>query len=99
MEDYVTYKDLEVSPEIFDEKIRNFMKMYNYSVNAQGIFNALKFMYYPPVDSFNRTVLRKAYVQVRMMFLNIYNLKLLFYLLSCVKANKFSFCYRACSVL
>lgn len=64
VEDAMDYRDLEVTVENFDKKIRDFMKMYNYTVNAQGIFEAIHFMYSPPVDPLNRTLLREAYIHV-----------------------------------
>ncbi|GFY64683.1 neuroligin-4, Y-linked [Trichonephila inaurata madagascariensis] len=63
-EDYVTGKDLEVTEEIFNKKIWEFMKMYNYTINAQGIFDAIHFMYSPPVDPSNKTLLREAYIRL-----------------------------------
>lgn len=64
MDNAFTTADLEVTADVFDKKIREFMKMYNYSVNAEGIFDAIKFMYKPPVDSLNKTLLRESYIHV-----------------------------------
>lgn len=38
--------------------------MYNYTINAEGIFDAIKFMYKPPLDPYNETLLREAYIHL-----------------------------------
>ncbi|GBM06257.1 Neuroligin-4, Y-linked [Araneus ventricosus] len=63
-EDYVFTKDLELTEEKFNKKIREFMKMYNYTINADGIFDAIHFMYCPPVDPTNKTLLTQAYIHL-----------------------------------
>ncbi|XP_054722853.1 neuroligin-2-like [Uloborus diversus] len=57
-------QNLEVDETEFSRRIRGFMRMYNYSVNAEGIFEAIHFMYHPPVDPRNRTLLREAFVHM-----------------------------------
>lgn len=64
MDNAFTTADLEVTADVFVKKIKELMKMYNYSVNAEGIFNAIKFMYKPPFDSLNKTLLRESYIHV-----------------------------------
>lgn len=46
-------RNYEVTKDAFNQKIREFMRMYNYSVNADGIFSALNFMYTPPANRTN----------------------------------------------
>ncbi|XP_035228462.1 neuroligin-4, Y-linked-like isoform X2 [Stegodyphus dumicola] len=63
LEDYQNPSDLEINEEKFIQKIKDFMRMYNYTVNSQGIFDAIEFMYKPSVDVVNKN-LREAYIHM-----------------------------------
>ncbi|XP_015910062.2 carboxylesterase 1C [Parasteatoda tepidariorum] len=56
--------DIEIDEETFNQKIREFMRMYNYTINAQGIYEAIRFMYKPSVDSRNKTLLKQQFIQL-----------------------------------
>ncbi|XP_064480292.1 acetylcholinesterase-like [Ornithodoros turicata] len=53
-----------MTPEMFDTRVREYAKMYNYTLNEEAIVNALSFMYTPWEDQANSSLLLKGYVDM-----------------------------------
>ncbi|KAG1665144.1 Neuroligin-4, X-linked [Nymphon striatum] len=69
------YNGYEIDKVRFDKRIRKFVQMYNYTLNPDGVFNAIQFMYTPWSDENNKTLIRDGYIQVTMI-LNFTAMKL-----------------------
>lgn len=57
-----------------DQKIKEFVLRYNYTLNPNGVYEAIKFMYTFWPDPNNKTHIRDQYVHVRS---NVFLIKLL----------------------
>nr|WEQ60887.1 neuroligin [Phaedon brassicae] len=68
-----TNKSLEpnfiVNEEFFDQKIRELVLRYNYTLNPNGTFEAIKYMYTYWPDPHNVTHIREKYIQLLSDFL------------------------------
>lgn len=53
-----------VSREWFDEQINLWVKKYNYTLNPEGVFSAIKYAYTYWPDPKNTTHLREEYIDV-----------------------------------
>jgi len=56
-----------ITPEVFDQKIRELVLQYNYTLNPQGIYEAIKYMYTYWPDPLNVTHIRDQYINVSSM--------------------------------
>lgn len=54
-----------VTREWFDEQIHLWVKKYNYTLNPEGVFSAIRYAYTYWPDPFNVTHLREEYINVR----------------------------------
>ncbi|MPC38092.1 hypothetical protein E2C01_031594 [Portunus trituberculatus] len=54
----------EVSEEFFNERVKDWVKHYNYSLNMEGAYDAIKWMYTYGPDPHNTTHIREEYVHV-----------------------------------
>ena len=60
----LTRSNHEVGEEFFDLRIKEWVKHYNYSLNPEGAFDAIKWMYTFWPDPHNNTHIRDQYVNV-----------------------------------
>ena len=51
--------------DFFDVMVKDHINQYNYTLNPQGIFNSIKFMYTYYPDPNNKTHIREEFVRVR----------------------------------
>jgi hypothetical protein len=56
--------DYIVTGEFFDQKIRELVLRYNYTLNPEGIYQAIKYMYTYWPDSNNTYYIRERYIDV-----------------------------------
>lgn len=56
--------DYQVTDDIFERKIEEYIKIYNATVNPDAFKTALRFMYFPPVDPNNETQIRQGLIDV-----------------------------------
>jgi hypothetical protein len=56
----------EIDWVFMEQKIKEFVLRYNYTLNPHGVFEAVKFMYTFWPDPNNKTHIRDQYVHVRM---------------------------------
>jgi neuroligin len=54
----------EVDEKFFDQKIKELVLRYNYTLNQKGIYEAIKYMYTYWPDPTNKTHLREQYIHV-----------------------------------
>ncbi|XP_068200877.1 cholinesterase isoform X1 [Palaemon carinicauda] len=54
----------EVSETFFNERVKDWVKHYNYSLNPEGAFDAIKWMYTFKPDPHNTTHIREQYVNM-----------------------------------
>ncbi|XP_065332754.1 neuroligin-like protein glit-1 isoform X2 [Cloeon dipterum] len=54
--------DYEVDEKFFDQKIREFVFKYNYTLNPEGVYDAIKYMYTYWPDPHNVTHIREQYI-------------------------------------
>lgn len=54
----------EVTEEFFNERVKEWVKHYNYSLNPDGAYDAIKWMYTYGPDPHNVTHIREEYVNV-----------------------------------
>ncbi|ENN74137.1 hypothetical protein HUJ04_012782 [Dendroctonus ponderosae] len=59
----------EIDQQFFDEKAMELVLRYNYTLNPNGTFNAIKYMYTYWPDPNNRTMIREKYIQLLSDFL------------------------------
>ena len=57
--------DYTVGWDFFDVMVKDHINQYNYTLNPQGIFNSIKFMYTYYPDPNNKTHIREEFVRVR----------------------------------
>lgn len=55
-----------VTEDFFNERIKDWVKHYNYSLNPEGTYDAIKWMYTYGPDPHNLTHIREEYVSVSM---------------------------------
>lgn len=53
-----------VTEDFFNERIKDWVKHYNYSLNPEGTYDAIKWMYTYGPDPHNVTHIREEYVSV-----------------------------------
>ena len=53
-----------VTQQFMDMKIWEWVKQYNYTLNPEGVFDAIRYMYTYWPDKHNRTWIREMYVDV-----------------------------------
>ena len=56
--------------DFFDVMVKDHINQYNYTLNPQGIFNSIKFMYTYYPDPNNKTHIREEFVRVRTFVIN-----------------------------
>lgn len=54
----------EVTEEFFNERVKDWVKHYNYSLNMEGAYDAIKWMYTYGPDPHNTTHIREQYVNM-----------------------------------
>ncbi|KAG8232919.1 hypothetical protein J437_LFUL011028 [Ladona fulva] len=54
----------EINEAFFDNKVREFVLKYNYTLNPEGIYNAIKYMYTHWPDPQNKTLIREQYINM-----------------------------------
>ena len=65
-DDVVLSKKLyEVSEDYFNQRVKDWVKHYNYSLNPEGAYDAIKWMYTFWPDPHNTTHIREQYINVR----------------------------------
>lgn len=58
-------KGYDVTKEDFESKVKEYVKMYNYTLDQDRLISSIKFMYSPWLDPDNRTQIRDGYRDVR----------------------------------
>ncbi|XP_018570116.1 neuroligin-4, Y-linked isoform X1 [Anoplophora glabripennis] len=58
-----------VNQEFFDQKVKELVLRYNYTLNSNGTFDAIKYMYTYWPDPHNVTLIREKYIQLLTDFL------------------------------
>lgn len=53
-----------IDPETFDQKVWELVLQYNYTLNPQGVYEAIKYMYTYWPDPMNVTHIRDQYINV-----------------------------------
>ncbi|XP_059481006.1 neuroligin-2 isoform X2 [Neocloeon triangulifer] len=61
--------DFEVNEEFFNQKVREFVLKYNYTLNPEGVYDAIKYMYTYWPDPQNVTHIREQYINLLSDFL------------------------------
>jgi neuroligin len=56
--------DFEVNEAFFDQKVKEFVFKYNYTLNPEGVYDAIKYMYTYWPDPHNVTHIREQYINV-----------------------------------
>lgn len=54
----------EIDQKFFDQKLRELILQYNYTLNQEGVFHAIKFMYTHRPDPDNPYYIREQYINV-----------------------------------
>ena len=54
----------EIDEKFFSQKIREFVLRYNYTLNPNGVYEAIKYMYTFWPDPTNKTMMRERYIEV-----------------------------------
>lgn len=54
----------DITWEDFESKVKEYVQVYNYTLDQDRLLSAIKFMYSPWVDPSNRTLIRDGYVDV-----------------------------------
>lgn len=54
-----------IDSELFDQKVWELVLQYNYTLNPQGVYEAIKYMYTYWPDPTNVTHIRDQYINVR----------------------------------
>ncbi|XP_066246935.1 cholinesterase isoform X1 [Euwallacea similis] len=62
-------KFFEIDQQFFDQKVWELVRRYNYTLNPNGIFDAIKYMYTYWPDRRNTTMIREKYIQLLTDFL------------------------------
>lgn len=57
-------KSYQVTEKVFHDKIKEFIKKFNYTLNTEAVHNALSFMYTPWKDPKNPVLLREGYINL-----------------------------------
>lgn len=57
-------KKHEVDEDFFNQKVRELVLRYNYTLNPNGTFEAIKYMYTYWPDRHNKTHIREKYIEV-----------------------------------
>lgn len=55
----------EIDEKFFDQKVKEFVLRYNYTLNLQGAYEAIKYMYTYWPNPKNTTHIREQYIHVR----------------------------------
>ncbi|XP_018325997.1 neuroligin-4, Y-linked isoform X2 [Agrilus planipennis] len=63
--------DFRITREFFDQKIREFVLRYNYTLNPNGTYEAIKYMYTYWPDPNNETLIRDQYINMLSDFLYV----------------------------
>ncbi|KAL1493155.1 hypothetical protein ABEB36_011266 [Hypothenemus hampei] len=61
--------NFEINQEFFDQKVWELVLRYNYTLNPNGTFDAIKYMYTYWPDPHNKTMIREKYIQLLTDFL------------------------------
>lgn len=56
--------DYIIDKELFDQKVWELVLRYNYTLNPQGVYEAIKYMYTYWPDPMNVTHIRDQYINV-----------------------------------
>lgn len=54
----------EIDEKFFDQKVRELVLRYNYTLNLNGTYEAIKYMYTHWPDPKNKTHIREQYINV-----------------------------------
>lgn len=54
----------EITEQFFEQKIRELVLRYNYTLNVNGVYEAIKYMYTHWPDPKNTTFIREQYIHV-----------------------------------
>lgn len=54
----------EVTEQFFDQKVRELVLRYNYTLNPIGVYEAIRYMYTHWPDPNNKTLVREQYINV-----------------------------------
>lgn len=90
--------DFTITQRILDERIREWVKQYNYTLNPDGVYEAIRYMYTYWPDRYNRTWIRQMYVDVSTRFfilvtlLGVHCRKMVLLGLLCKFENRREFC-------
>lgn len=57
-------RNFEFTPEMFDQKVWELVLRYNYTLNLNGSYEAVKYMYTHWPDPSNMTLVRDQYINV-----------------------------------
>lgn len=57
--------DYDIGWDFFDVMVKDHIMQYNYTLNPEGIFNAIKYMYTYYPDPNNRSHIREEFINVR----------------------------------
>ena len=63
----------DIGWEFFDMMVRDHIQQYNYTLNPEGIFNAIKYMYTYYPDPNNRSHIREEFVNVSFSHLYVHS--------------------------
>ncbi len=56
----------DIGWDFFDMMVKDHIMQYNYTLNPEGIFNAIKYMYTYYPDPNNRSHIREEFINVRL---------------------------------
>jgi neuroligin len=54
----------DIDDKFFDQKVRELVLRYNYTLNPFGVYDAIKYMYTYWPDPKNKTFIREQYIHV-----------------------------------
>lgn len=54
----------EINEKFFEQKVRELVLRYNYTLNVNGVYEAIKYMYTHWPDPKNTTFIREQYIHV-----------------------------------
>ena len=63
----------DIGWKFFDTMVRDHIVQYNYTLNPEGIFGAIKYMYTYYPDPNNRSHIREEFINVSVMFRGIFS--------------------------
>lgn len=57
-------RSYDVDQEYFANRVKEYVKIYNYTIDQKSLINAITFMYSPWTDPNNRTLIRQGLIDV-----------------------------------